>query len=71
MTEEAELLIVDNLEVTINLTEVPRAGESSMLVRMRAQDHIDINKAANRLGFKQSEFLRTVIVNVARKVNAL
>lgn len=57
--------------VTINLLEIPVSGSTgTMLLRTRPADHEDIKKAAQILGMRLSDFLRTCVIQAARKVNA-
>lgn len=57
-------------KVEVNLSENVKFGESTMLVRLMVQDRRDIGKAAQALNITQSQFLRNVAVQVARKVLA-
>lgn len=66
--DDEDLPVIE--QVTIGLLEVPRAGSTMMIARMREADSRDVNRAAKRLGMKQSEFLRTTLINAARKINA-
>jgi uncharacterized protein (DUF1778 family) len=56
--------------VTISLTEHPRSGPVQMIVRTTTEDKKIINRAARSLEMPQADFLRTAILNVARKVLA-
>jgi uncharacterized protein (DUF1778 family) len=55
-------------QIMIDLTESPSKGLDQMLVRCRTADKNDVRKAADMLGITQAEFMRTVIVQCARKV---
>jgi uncharacterized protein (DUF1778 family) len=57
-------------QVTIDLEEMPTAGPVQTIVRTRQEDKLDIKKAAAKVGMLESDFMRTVLVNAARKVNA-
>lgn len=54
--------------VLVDLTDVPRAGDASMLIRLRGEDFELVNLAAQLMGMKQAEFLRTSTIAVAKKV---
>jgi hypothetical protein len=57
-------------DVTVNLLEVPAAGSIQVIFRVRESDKADIEKAARKLGMIQADFMRTVLLNAARKINA-
>ena len=57
-------------EVTISLIEVPAAGPTQVIFRVRDSDKADIERAARRLGMIQADFMRTVLLNAVRKINA-
>lgn len=57
-------------KVEVNLFENVKHGEATMLTRIKIQDRRDISKAALVLGISQSQFLRNVCVQAARKVLA-
>lgn len=66
---EYEMSTIDPVQfVLVDLTNVPRTGDASMLMRLRGDDWEAINIAAQILGMRQAEFLRTACVNVAKKV---
>jgi uncharacterized protein (DUF1778 family) len=55
-------------QVTVDLTDHPRAGSVQMIVRLTTEDRKEINRAARVLGIPQADFLRVATLNVARKV---
>lgn len=57
-------------KVEVNLTEMIPYGMATILFRARAQDRRDVTSAAVALGLTQSQFMRTVLIQAARKVLA-
>lgn len=56
--------------VLIDMSNVPRPGDAQMIIRIRQEDREAVDLAAQALGMKQAEFLRTAAINVAKKVIA-
>lgn len=56
--------------VEIQLDQDIPHGQSTLLMRLRVQDRRDIKNAAEALGMTQSQFMRNLGVQAARKVLA-
>lgn len=56
--------------VEIQLDQDIPHGQSTLLMRLRVQDRRDIRNAAAALGMTQSQFMRNLGVQAARKVLA-
>jgi uncharacterized protein (DUF1778 family) len=56
------------LQVLVSLIEIPEQGNAKVLIRMSDADRAMVTKAARTIEMSQAKFIRTVIVNAARKV---
>lgn len=56
--------------VLINLEQAPQSGDAQLLIRCALGDKWDIDNAAEKLGMPTAQFVRTVVIQAARKVIA-
>jgi uncharacterized protein (DUF1778 family) len=56
--------------ITLDLNEVPAAGDKQIVLRCRERDKSMVDDAAEILGMSQAEFMRVTSVQAARKVVA-
>lgn len=54
--------------VFINMKEVFPHGTTQTVIRCKPSDKLDVNRAAKKLAMKPAAFMRTVIVQAARRV---
>lgn len=52
----------------LNINTLVSAGNTQQIARLRQEDAMLINQAAELLDIKQSEFIRTALVRVAQRV---
>lgn len=56
--------------VTVDLLFIPRSGDAKMIIRLRPDDMLLIQKACDTTGLTQAQFLRAATVNAAKAVLA-
>lgn len=54
--------------ILLNLYPTPPQGQHGVIPRLSLEDRNMVNDAARALNMSQAKFMRTVLVNAARKV---